>query len=82
MQPTGIPTFVRDLVPPSECGLLEWLRSRVSRLMLEEIAENDYGRDHAKHLAAIEAQLGDQPQLGFLPWHPWKCCHCERLAQL
>jgi hypothetical protein len=46
--------------------------------MLEEIAKNDYGDDFAEHLAAIEAQLGNRPPLGLLPWHPLEVLELER----
>jgi hypothetical protein len=77
MQPE-LPSRVRDLAPPSECGLLEWLRVRVTRLMLEEISRNDYEDQSAEHLAAIFAQLGAKPPLGMLPWCPLEVLELER----
>ena len=81
MQPADVPSRVRDLAPPTECGLLEWLRIRVSPLMLEEISKNDRGDEAAEHLAAIKTQLGGKPTLGELPWCPLEVLELERWAR-
>jgi len=81
MQPAEPPSRVSDLAPASECGLLEWLRIRVSPLMLEEISKNDRGDQCAEHLAAIKTQLGaTKPPLGELPWCPLEVLELERWA--
>lgn len=82
MQPVALPSRVSDLAPASECGLLEWLRLRVSSLMLEEMSKNDRGDDSAEHLAAIKTQLGAiKPPLGELPWCPLEVLELERWAK-
>ena len=82
MQPEELPSRIGDLAPASECGLLEWLRIRVSALMLEEISENDRGDEAAKHLAALKTQLGGtKPPLGDLPWCPLEVLELERWAK-
>lgn len=81
MQPAELPSRVSDLAPASECGLLEWLRLRVSPLMLEEISENDRGDESAEHLAAIKTQLAGKPILGELPWCPLEVLELERWAR-
>ena len=63
---------------PSRSALLDWLRPGVSRLMLEEIAANDAGEEVADHLAAIQKQLSDAPQIGPLPWCPREVLELER----
>ncbi len=65
-------------VRTSESGLLDWLRSVISRKMLEEIAANDYGEEIADHLAAIEQQLSDKPVKGLLTWCPLEVLELER----
>jgi hypothetical protein len=45
----------------SESGLFEWLRQKISRKMLEEIAANDYSEEVSDHFAAIERQLSKDP---------------------
>ena len=64
------PPSLLIFAPPSECGLLDWLRPQVSRLMLEEISKNDYGKSSEAYCAAILEQLGPQPSLGLLPRDP------------
>jgi hypothetical protein len=82
MQPAELPSRVSNLAPASECGLLEWLRTRVSPLMLEEISKNDRGDESAEHLAAIKTQLGAiKPPLGELPWCPLEVLELERWAR-
>jgi hypothetical protein len=66
---------------PSDSALLDWLRPGISRLMLEEIAANDYGEEIAEHLTAIEKQLSEAPLRGFLPWCPREVLELERFAE-
>ncbi len=70
------------IATPSESVLLDWLKARVSRLMLEEIAANDWGRETAHNLAGIEMQLGDSAPLGPLPWFPLEVLELERWKEL
>ncbi len=56
-------------VQPDELELLDLLKTRVSRLMLEEIAANDNGEEIADHLAGIEAHI-DEPRPAELEWCP------------
>ena len=59
------------------------LRMRSSRMASRPSQPPDAGRDHYNHdsadqLTAIEAQLGDRPLLGLLPWHPLEVSELER----
>jgi hypothetical protein len=63
---------------PSDSDLLDWLRSRVSRPMLEEIARNDYEEEVTQHLDGIVAQLRANPPLGLLAWNPREVLELER----
>ena len=78
VKPTGPPESLIKEVTPSESTLLDWLRFRLSRAMLEEIARNDYSEEVEAHLAEIENQLGSAPVLGFLPWNPREVLELER----
>ena len=62
--------------------MLDWLRSQVSRKMLEEIAENERGEEVQEHLAGIQAQLYTPgPTLGLLPWNPREVLELERWSE-
>src|SRR5580700_338580 len=63
---------------PSECALLDWVRTKVTLPLLEEISANDYGEETADHLAGIQAQLAPNPTLGLLPWCPREVLQLER----
>ena len=69
------------LATPAECALLEWLNTKISQPMLEEISLNDYGEDGLDHLAGIRAQLGPNPPLGSLPWCPRVVLELERWTE-
>jgi len=76
------PARLYEAAPPSEVVLLEWLRLKVSRLMIEEVSRNDRGDDAAEHLKGIETQLHQgEPQLGLIPWHPREVLELERWQQ-
>jgi hypothetical protein len=66
------------IVDPSETGLLDVLRSRMSRRMLEEIAANDYGEEVPFHLKGVEEQMSSTPPLGNLEWCPREVLELER----
>jgi hypothetical protein len=73
-----VPEFLLAIATASECTLVEWLQTKVSLLMLEEISANDYGQESAEHLAGIQAQLAADPPLGMLPWCPREVLELER----
>jgi hypothetical protein len=75
------PKVLLSSAVPSGSALLDWLCSGVSRLMLEEIAANDYGEEVADHLAAIQKQLSDAPHIGPLPWCPREVLELERWSE-
>ena len=66
----ALPPELLRIAEPDETALLDVLRSRISRLMLEEIAANDYGHEIPEHLKAIEEQIISTPTLGQLRWCP------------
>jgi hypothetical protein len=80
--PTDIlepPEELYEAAPPSEAMLLEWLRQKVSKVMIEEVSVNDRGEDAAEHFKGIAAQLYQgEPQLGLIPWHPREVLELER----
>jgi len=47
------PPKLGEAIAAREDSVLDWLRSQVSRKMLEEIAENDRGEEVKEHLAGI-----------------------------
>jgi hypothetical protein len=65
----------------SESGLFEWLRQKISRKMLEEIAANDYSEEVWDHFAAIERQLSKDPAKGLLAWCPREVLELERWTE-
>lgn len=69
------------MAEPDETALLDVLRSRISRLMLEELAANDYGEEVSGHLKAIEEQISSTPTLGDLGWRPREVLELERWSQ-
>jgi hypothetical protein len=77
----AVPGALLAIATPSEDGLLEWLKTKVSRVMLEEVSANDWGEDTAVHLAGILAQLAPHPPLGLLPWHPREVLELERWSE-
>jgi hypothetical protein len=78
MEALEVPANLRELAPQSDCALLDWLRDRVSRLMIEEISKNDYGRCPLENFAAVELQLRADPSLGFLQYVPREVLELER----
>jgi hypothetical protein len=72
------PTALLAIAAPSERALLEWIQTKVSRPMLEEISLNDYGEESAEHLAGMQAQLAAHPPLGMLPLCPREVLELER----
>ena len=69
------------LVMPSETLLLEHLKARVSRLMLEEISQNDYGEEAADHLAGIERQMNTDEEPSALDWCPREVLELQRWTE-
>ncbi len=65
----------------SDSALLDWLRPKVSRLMIEEISENDYRRATLENSAAVEMQVMANPPLGFLAWIPREVLELERWSE-
>ncbi len=53
---------------PSETALLDFVRARVSREMIREIAMNDYGNNAEVRVLAILEQLVPNPVLGVVPY--------------
>jgi hypothetical protein len=64
MDSAKTPECLFKLPVSSRDALLDWLRPRVSRLMLEEIAKNDYEENVSEQLAAIEMLMGQRPVSG------------------
>gem|GEM_PF-2793375 len=73
-----IPNYLFALANPSETSLLEHLKGKVSRLMLEEISQNDYGEEAADHLAGIERQMNGSVEPTLLNWCPREVLELER----
>ena len=71
------PESLDRLVLASESALMEWLRLHVSRLMIEEIAENDYGRQSREYTTVIEAQIKPDAVSG-IPWASREVLELER----
>ena len=74
----AIPNDLLALAEPSETSLLEHLKAKVSRLMLEEISQNDYGEEAADHMAGIELQLDGSAEPTPLRWCPREVLELER----
>jgi hypothetical protein len=81
MLPSPVPKLLLSITAPSETALLDWLKTGISRLMLEEIAGNDYGEEIPEHLAAIRQQLEPSPPLGLLPWNPREVLELEKWSE-
>jgi hypothetical protein len=64
----GLPSSLIAAAPPSETGLLDFVRARVTREMIHEIAMNNRENDVAEYELAILNQLAPSPVLGFRPW--------------
>ena len=80
--PMDPPPKLVEAIAAREGASLDWLRSQVSRKMLEEIAENDRGEQVQEHLAGIQAQLyTPEPILGLLPWNPREVLELERWSK-
>jgi hypothetical protein len=77
----ALPPELLRIAEPDETALLDVLRSRISRLMLEEIAANDYGHEIPEHLKAIEEQIISTPTLGQLRWCPREVLELERRSE-
>jgi hypothetical protein len=77
----AVPRALLGVATSSEDALLEWLKTKVSRLMIEEISANDWGEDTGAHLAGILAQLAPHPPLGLPPWHPREVLELERWSE-
>jgi len=75
------PESLFRMATPSECALVEWLKTQVTLTMLEEISTNDYGQTTAEHLAGIQAQLTANPPMGLLPWCPGEVLQLERWTE-
>jgi hypothetical protein len=73
-----IPNDLLAFADPSETSLLEHLKARVSRLMLEEISQNDYCEEAADHLAGIERQMNGSAEPALLNWCPREVLELER----
>jgi hypothetical protein len=73
------PRRLCELAPPFETALLEWLRHKISRLMIEEISANDRDEDCARHFQGIATQLyRPEPPLGLISWHPREVLELQR----
>ena len=81
MDTPDVPASLRELAPPSECALLDWLRHTISRLMIEEISQNDCGEETLEHFAGVEGQLKADPPLGLLAWNPREVLELERWSE-
>jgi hypothetical protein len=79
--PSPVPKPLLSMVAPAETELLELIKANLSRLMLEEMAANDYGEEASEHLVAIQRQLGPNPPLGLLPWNPREVLELERWSE-
>lgn len=77
-KPEPIPPDLLAFVDPSETSLLEYLRTKVSRLMLEELSRNDYGEEASDHLAGIENQMNGGADPTPLYWCPGEVLALER----
>ena len=75
------PSAFAKFAPWSDRPLLDWICSKVSREMIGEICQLDYGRDVAIHSLAIMRQIGPNPELGLLAWHPREVLELERWAE-
>jgi hypothetical protein len=73
-----IPNSLRSSANPSGLALINWLKTKISRRDLEEIAANDNGEEIPDHLAGIELQLSESLGLGPLPWCPREVLELER----
>jgi hypothetical protein len=73
-----IPNDLLAFAGPSETLLLEQLKAKVSRSMLEEISQNDYGEETANHLVGIERQINDGVDATLLNWCPREVLELER----
>ena len=62
--------------------LFEWLRHKISRLMIKEISANDRGDDAAEHLNGVAVRLYQgEPHPRVIPWHPREVLELERWAE-
>lgn len=73
-----IPDQLLAFADPSETSLLEHLKAKASRLMLEEISQNDYGEEAADHLSGIERQMNGGVEPTLLNWCPREVLELER----
>ena len=81
MDSAGTPECVLELAVPSRDALLDWLRTRISRLMLEEIARNDREENISEYLAAIEMLMGERPARGSAAFGAREVLQLERWTE-
>lgn len=81
MDSAEAPECVLELAVPSRDALLDWLRTRVSRAMLEEIARNDREEKASENLAAIEMMMGVRPMQGSPAYRAREVLQLERWAE-
>ena len=65
----------------SASGLFDWLRARVTRAQLLDIAQADYGSGTQEHLAALEQMCASGLVPIELPWHPREVAALTRWSE-